>query len=162
VVKVKKVLRWDKADLAAYYSNTGAYLYPIFQELVIGYVEDNHGCEVSDFINRTYSKIIHALLCFDGVVPRASNTQFKHWWNDSLDKAKQNSIKAFQVWKDAGKPDGDLLREMKRAKKEFKDKIKKSKEDKSNIFSANLSDAFLQKDKDNFWKSWNSKFRKKN
>ena len=47
-------------------------------------------------------------------------------------------------------------------KMEYKNAINKFKTDNENSFSDALNDALINKDFNTFWKSWNSKFTKKN
>src|SRR2546425_176287 len=109
-----------------------------------------------------YHKIVNALLYSDSVIPRATSTFYKHWWNSSLDVAKNISISHYKTWISAGKPaDGDAFIKMKQAKLDYKEAINKYRMESEIKFSDELSEALMYKDKNNFWKSWNSKFRQK-
>ena len=58
--------------------------------------------------------------------------------------------------------DGDVFLKMRQAKVEYKNAINKHRTESESKFSDELSEALMYKNKNNFWKSWNSKFRKKN
>ena len=159
--KKNKVLRWDKANLANYYESTCCNLYSVYCELCL--YKDMH--DVLDFhviIDKLYTKIVDALLRSDKVIPRASPSHFKHWWNSSLDALKFKSIECCKLWIAGGKPnEGEIFQNMRQAKLDYKRAIMVCRDENELKFSENLYDNLLDKDLNNFWKTWRSKLGKK-
>ncbi len=161
VESIVKSLRWDKADLSKYYEATYVNVYPIYLELC-------RICELSVLddpvfvIQKIYNDIIDALHESDNAIPRVSANFFKHWWNSSLDVLKDISIDCCNLWAAVGKPSsGDIYQKMVQAKNEYKSALQQCKADGDKKFSTELGNSLLEKDRNSFWKSWNSKFKKK-
>ena len=156
-----KSLRWDRADLSKYYEATYFNLYPIYVELCkFCHSLSPDGDAV--FIQNIYANIIDALHASDKVIPRANATFFKHWWNNSLDVLKDCSIECCRLWVAVGKPTtGDIYHKMIQAKLEYKKAILLFKTESEKNFSTELGNTFMAKDMNSFWKSWNSKFKRK-
>ena len=74
-------------------------------------------------INDIYRNIVHVLSNGAKLYVPVKGKAFKgkHWWNNSLSQAKQNSLKSHRKWLDAGKPkDGLLFKNMLDMKKSYK------------------------------------------
>ena len=89
-------LRWDKADRAAYYLNTGRYLQPyanavqnVFNKHVAGMASVD---EVTHCIESTYCSVLSILQSSaDVYVPKRRKGFYKFWWNQELNQLKQDS-----------------------------------------------------------------------
>ena len=96
-------------------------------------------------------------------VPVRSNSERpaeKHWWTDELDEMKNRSIESHRLWVDAGRPRTGLIFDIiKNEKYSYKLAIRHAKCGAADSISNELHDALSQKDKSEFWKIWNSKFR---
>jgi len=84
---------------------------------------------------------------------------FKFWWDAEGDALKESSIHTHKLWKELGRPKvGDIYLAKTKAKFEYKSYIaNKTKMERSQI-SNSLHDALLNKDNNNFWHMWKSKF----
>src|SRR3989442_8944227 len=153
--------RWDKADLAAYYELSGVNLYSIFLEIKNASTLSNI-VNYDAVIDHLYLKIVNALLISDAVIPRANASLYKHWWNDELDVYKNKAIEWFNLWATVGKPiSGDILEKMRLAKMEYKMAINEYKDQCESKLTDDLSESLLDKNMNDFWKSWRNKFGKR-
>src|SRR5207244_2494003 len=112
--------------------------------------------------DKFYTDIIRALTeSAKRVVPSHQHNFYKFWWNEELSLLKQNSIDSYKLWTSGGKPrSGFLFDNMSKNKRVYKIAIKNNEMSNRDIFSNALNEALLDKDTDNFWKSWRSKFGK--
>ena len=79
------------------------------------------------------------------------------------DACKNKSIECFNLWNAVGRPEvGDIHIQMKQAKLEYKNMLNECKENSDNIFGEDLYNSMMSKDMNRFWKSWRSKFGRKN
>lgn len=163
--KLGYALRWDKANLAQYYNATYVNMYDLFYKICDVY-NNFHAYDMTSrnvAINNMYNDIVAILNNCSSCVPKASTCLLKFWWNDHLENLKCKSIDACKLWNDSGKPRvGDIFVKMSRAKLEYKLAIKEYKQNSKNCFSDELNDALSNKNMNDFWKSWNSKFGKSN
>ena len=100
-------LRWDRANLRAYYEQTRVALEPILYDVT--YLQNALDClpvnDVLEQTNQIYRQVITALdTCAELVIPRLKQNFFKFWWTEELKTLKEQSIATFRIWKDAGKP----------------------------------------------------------
>ena len=157
------VLRWDKGDLSMYYELSRLNL---LQVLNIGFTNVNpvdlsKSVDGEFLIENFYNQIIDALLSSDRVIPRASPSLFKFWWNEHLDHLKERALSKFRIWESVGKPRGGAVwLDMTQTKLEYKKTIKFYEKAQRDNFTDGLVDNLVQKDMQGFWKSWNSKFGK--
>ena len=142
---VTTYLRWDRANLRAYYEQTRVALEPMLYDITSIYnVRD---CmEVNDIveqIDRIYRQIVTALVtCADLVIPRLKQNFFKFWWSEELKTLKEQSIASSRAWKDAGKPkSGEIFLAYKRDKILYKRCIKEEKSRETSEFTNDLHDA---------------------
>ena len=99
-----KRLRWDRADLKAYFNATHEYLQPIFSKLLEFESESLNLTDIS-VINNIYEEIVDALVVSAvAAVPICRQNFFKFWWNQELDCLKENSIESHKLWVSAGRP----------------------------------------------------------
>ena len=61
-----------------------------------------------------YHKVRHAIAVADTYLPR-SNVNQKHFWNEDLSRFKQESIDAYNLWKDVGRPSTGVVFDMKKS-----------------------------------------------
>ena len=56
-----------------------------------------------------YQNIMNAIAVADSVLPRSSPTSQRHYWNDELSKLKRESIDAYDLWKNSGRPNSGVV-----------------------------------------------------
>lgn len=158
-------LRWDRADLAAYHSNTYRQLANISPPNNVQYCCVDCKCvSAQSTVDELYGVIVEALTCSaNKYVPRTKSGYFKHWWNGTLSELKQASIEAHNLWKACGRPkQGDIFLNMKQVKLSYKNAIRAYKQNEELFLSNELHELLLEKDMVNFWRTWNSKVVKPN
>ena len=95
-------------------------------------------------------------------VPRIAVNARKQFWNENLDKLKQISIDMHALWRTCGSPRSGVINAARlRAKFDFKSAVKKAERDFDRTHYDELNELFINKDTNNFWKSWSAKFSKK-
>ena len=62
-----------------------------------------------------YQRLINAIAVADLVLPRCNPSNKKHYWNDELSKLKRESIDAFDLWKNSGRPCLGLIFDLKKS-----------------------------------------------
>ena len=91
-----------------------------------------------------------------------SSSVLKAFWSDELNDLKQQSIFWHDLWLSAGRPNKGVIYDIKtRCKYKYKHAIKSAYEHYEHKYTDEFVSHFLNKDLPQFWKSWNSKFRKK-
>jgi len=156
-------LRWDKCNLSDYYS----VVYNALNQIVIpsccfGAYGYGSVSEIYADINVYYQNIVNALLFAEQqTVPRIPHSALKAYWSDELDSLKEKSIFWHKIWESAGCPKGLLLEIKTKAKLKFKLAVKQAAVNFENSHCDDMYQHFLNKNMPDFWKSWNSKFRKK-
>ena len=151
----------EKADLSHYYDVSGQFLSLIDISTYRYSLECGHA-QGLQCIDKFYTDIVRALTeSAKRVVPSHQHNFYKFWWNEELSLLKQNSIDSYKLWTSGGKPrSGFLFDNMSKNKRVYKIAIKNNEMSNRDIFSNALNEALLDKDTDNFWKSWRSKFGK--
>jgi len=93
-------------------------------------------------------------------VPRVEHNVLKDFWNDELDKLKQQSIDWHKLWADWGRPRSGVVNSI-RLNVEYKYKvaIQEGASEFELKHSDELYEFWLNKDSTNVWKSWNSKYK---
>jgi len=77
-------LRWDHADLLAYYNSTQVYLQPILEELLKIEQLSDDGID-TNYVDLLYERIVTILKqCADSCVPKQKKNFFKFWWSTQL------------------------------------------------------------------------------
>ena len=102
--------RWDKSDVNYYYDCTA-------RALCNFNVPDIHDCDIGchhvdhiDAINSYYENIVAALNQAASIaIQRVPSHSLKPYWNDELDRLKNDSIFWHNLWDDAGKPSSGIL-----------------------------------------------------
>ena len=101
-----------------------------------------------------YHKVRHAIAVADTYLPR-SNVNQKHFWNEDLSRLKQESIDAYNLWKDVGRPSTGVVFDMKKsAHYRYKSFLRRYQADCEQEKNENLHEDLIDKDTINFWKSW--------
>ena len=123
-------------------------------------VHGNRVCEdVSHLhlIEDYYQKIVHAIAVADSVLPRCSPSIQKHFWNDELTKLKNESIEAYELWKNSGRPcSGVVFRMKKSSHYRYKHYLRQCQKNFDRDRNDKLHDDLTDKDSVNFWRSWKS------
>ena len=103
------ILRWDKGNLSLYYGLSRLNLLNVMgNESINATPAELAKCvDSTTIIESMYSQIVDALLTSDRIIPRASASLFKFWWNEHLDQLKERALTKFRVWESLGKPRGD-------------------------------------------------------
>jgi len=155
---LQEFLRWDHADLLAYYSLTGAHLQALLSELNC---LDGIDCiGLIPAINSIYDRIVDNLRnCANLTVPVRKKSFYKFWWNEELDCLKQQSIDDHRLWKSMGKPrSGQVFDKCRASKLLYKQRIREFQRHESTCYTNDLHESLLAKDGSSFWSVWRSKF----
>ena len=182
-------LRWDKANLNAYYDMSRSLLQPIldeFRPLYVKIVNDvafshaNSICAsgnsktVSDYgicrkiavylIDKFYPLVTSALCdAARCTVPLIKSNFLKHWWSGELQQVKNKSAESHRLWVEAGKPRSGLIFDLfKKDNFAYKLAVRDAKCRSDLSITNDLHDALCSKDPHSFWKIWHSKFDPKN
>jgi len=154
-------IRWDKADLASYYSATNVYLGQIHSSKI--FTNCNVGClhEHDYDIDFVYNMIVDGLCqAADEHCPKTTASHYKHYWDGELTDLKNKSIAAHDLWKACGRPSQGPIHDAKRcAKAEYKRAIRNKKSKEDAYASNDLHEYLLAKDTNSFWKTWQAKFK---
>lgn len=166
IIKIESFLRWDHANLDAYYDCTRVFLEPVLAHvsLVNDAVISLPSTDISDHIDNVITMTSNALtqagrLC----VPAIKKNLFKYWWNDELRRLKQESIETNRDWKNAGKPRfGATFLRRQKARLNYRKKIRENQLLEKNRYSNTLHDNLINKKTVAFWKAWKSNFGRTN
>ena len=102
-----------------------------------------------------YNKIISAIESADNCLPRKKHGLAKDFWSPELTNLKQKSFDANELWKSCGSPrSGPIFDEKVRSNLLYKSHLRKAKSVTDCRMSSNLSNDLLNKDCNNFWKTW--------
>ena len=154
-------LRWDKADLAAYYDSS----YQLLSAIAIPWClldteRFTDGVLAEYLIDSFYRNIVNALSESARVtVPSCKQNYFKFWWDEQCQLLKKQSISTHRDWLAAGKPrEGPVASAMWSAKAEYKlYYLKHMRMEEHNHFTNDLHVSLAPKNVQSFWKSINSK-----
>ena len=114
---------------------------------------DNGECMIA--LETFYNKIISAIESADNCLPRKKHGLAKDFWSPELTNLKQKSFDANELWKSCGSPrSGPIFDEKVRSNLLYKSHLRKAKSDTDCRMSTNLSNDLLNKDCNNFWKTW--------
>ena len=157
-------LRWDKGNTDLYYYRTGEML----QDLSVPY-ELLGQCKGSDCchqvgINNFYGALVNILTyAAQEAIPVMSVNSIKPYWSEELQQLKENSIQAHTVWADVGKPRNGVLNRLRlQAKYNYKRALKQTMLNFEWDLDDDLSQLYLRKDMNKFWRNWQSRFSKRN
>jgi len=158
------VKRWDKADIGHYYCLTGQALQNIQipYELILG--SCNHkSCEHRDTVNRYYENIVNALsYAAECCVPQIPVNSFKPYWSSDLQQLKEDSMQAHAAWAANGKPRHGWLNKLRLdCKYKYKHAIRTAALQFEWDADDEISQLYLKKDSNNFWRAWHNRFSNK-
>jgi len=108
-------IRWDKGDLALYYSMCRESL----SNINVNYACFNCSDQCSDqshkdMIESLYNSIVYSLRNAEELsIPRMPGNGLKPFWNTELNDLKQRSMFWHSIWNSAGKPQSGLLFQIK-------------------------------------------------
>jgi len=161
---LQEYLRWDHADLPAYYSLTGTHLQAILSELnSLINSHDDAGAdskEKIEIVNSIYNRTVDTLRnCANITVPLRKKSFYKFWWCEELDCLKQQSIDDHKLWKSLGKPrSGQVFDKCRASRLLYKQRIREFQRHEACSYTNDLHESLLSKDGPSFWKCWRSKF----
>ena len=155
---LQEYLRWDHADLLAYYSLTGTHLQALLAEL--NCLDESIIESVIPAVNSIYDRTVDILRnCANITVPIRKRSFYKFWWNEELDCLKQQSIDDHRLWKSMGKPRcGQVFDKCRASKLLYKQRIREFQRNESTSYTNDLHESLLAKDGSSFWSVWRSKF----
>jgi len=160
-----EVLRWDKGDLALYYEYTGQLL----QSMSVPYHLLSCKCDVQSCmhvadINYFYNQLVAVLNCSAmHAIPMIRCDSRKPYWTGELQELKEDSVQAHKAWIAQGKPRQGWLNKLRlQSKYKYKVAIREAALTFEWDVDDELSQAYLRKDMDKFWKKWQQRFGKKN
>lgn len=161
--------RWDHADIVGYYKSTGVGLQPVLEDLRTCLTNlksvnvSNTKQRMKDSIDSAYNTILAVLN--DAAyrhVPRIKANVLKFWWDQELSDLKSKAMASNKLWIEAGRPRSGYIFDVRKADKyKYKCLIKRKQLEIRNNITNNLHDALVQKDTEDFWKVWKSKFPNK-
>ena len=153
--------RWDKADIMLYYYLSGCYLQQIS---VPKDILSSNVCSSNMLIliDEYYNAIANALkLASLASVPKIKHSALKAFWNEDLDDLKQQSIDWHKIWSDCGKPRTGVVNSIRlHIKYKYKVAIQNAAQNFEQRHSDELFDNWSTKNSSDFWKCWNSKYKK--
>jgi len=156
--------RWDKGNISKYYELTGRLLQRLQCPISLLTVSGNRCfCLTHDDIDRYYNDIV---LCLhnaaDAHIPVFHGNALKHYWSTELNELKLASIEAYKAWNMAGRPRQGILNKIRlECKYKYKFAIRNAAMNEENLIDDEISELYLRKDLDKFWKKWSSKFSKR-
>jgi len=154
--------RWNKADIMLYYHLSGCYLQQITILKDILCHENN--CNTKEMTDNYYEAIVHALKkASSESVPKIKHSVLKSYWNEELDDLKQQSIDWHKLWAECGKPRCGVVNNIRlRIKYKYKHAIHAAASNFEQQHADELLQFWLDKKPSDFWKCWNSKYKKTN
>ena len=159
--KLCNILRWDKGDANMYYYITGLHL----QNLQLLYHLLSCNCDVCNCchradINKYYNDIIDVMIfAAKCTIPSVCSSNSKAYWNSELQQLKEDSVQAHLGWKAIGKLRHGWLNSFRlHCKYKYKLALKNAILAFEWDLDDELSQLYLWKDIDNFWKKWQKRF----
>ena len=162
--KRQMVKRWDKANIGQYYYLTGQALQNIQIPYDLILESCNHkSCEHQDTVNRYYENIVNALsYAADCCVPQIPVNTFKPYWSSELQQLKEDSMQAHAAWAANGKPRHGWLNKLRLdCKYKYKHAIRTAALQFERDADDEISQLYLKKDTNNFWRTWHNRFSNK-
>jgi len=94
-------------------------------------------------------------------VPKIKHSALKAFWNEDLDDLKQQSIDWHKLWSECSMPRCGVVNDIRlHIKYKYKLAIQHAAADFEQKHSDELLDCWLAKKPSDFWKCWNSKYKK--
>ena len=105
--------RWDKSGINTYYEQTH---YELQSVDIPGYCNCKNDCSLAEHrhaINKYYSDIVCALQKAASLaIKRVPCRSLKPYWNEHLDKLKEDSVFWHRLWVDAGRPSSGTVQQI--------------------------------------------------
>ena len=96
-------------------------------------------------------------------IPVVKHNTLKSYWSAELSERKQASVDAHQLWILCDRPRSGLVNKLRLdAKYKYKLAMKQAVLNDSIEFDDEISNRYLHKDMNNFWRKWNNRFSKQN
>ena len=153
--------------MLSYYHYTGVWLQSVLSNLECFTAEYTNRVDTDvsrSFINSVYHEIV-SVLCSAAnfYVPVRKKKYYKFWWDEELNLLKEKSIESDKIWKEAGKPrSGPIFDARQKHRSCYRKCLRDRSNDSLTAYSNELHECLLRKNGPTFWKSWRSKFEKKN
>jgi len=140
-------MRWDKANLHAYYNTTYENLYAVADMECLDNCSMHCDCSRHGIIDNYYLCVVHALQTADTYsVPRKKASYYKFWWNVEASELKYKSVDAHRLWVVAGRPrNGDCFNRMHNAKLQYKLCLRKLRKADTEGISNELNDCYCRR-----------------
>ena len=157
-----KSWRWDKADLNKYYCRTfelaqGVNIPMDLLECDCDVFKCTHWSRINDY----YDSIV-SLLYQSDCVPRVCSNHYKSFWTEELTALKQASIEAYNLWRLCDSPRSGLVNKIRlEAKYKYKIALKQAMVNEYVEFDDEISNLYLRKDMNTFWRCWSARFKDK-
>ena len=166
--RVHKRLRWDKGDLASYYSYTSVLNSMICTcDTAIDSVRNTgnsdirfYDAEYQSVVDEIYNEVVTVLNNATQLfIPQKDKNFFKFWWKEELKAAKAASIDSNDMWKAAGKPrQGPIFEKRKRCRSVYRQLLRDEEKREKLSYTNDLHEALLRKNGKIFWNCWRAKF----
>ena len=149
-------LQWDRADIDLYHGVLSGLLSPTEALFCTEPDCQKHLCALQAY----YSDLVSCLhSAANKAVPNVKANIHKHWWNEELDRLKQECIEATTLWRQFGCPrGGDINSFRTRAKLKYKNAVKLAAQNADACLNDKLLDYMCSKDTTSFWKAWRKRF----
>ena len=158
-----RIRRWDKGDLAGYYSMSYEMLQKVHIPKDIATTKCNTvSCTHWNCINDYYKSLVNALTTAANYnIPFVHSNTFKSFWTSELSELKEASYNAHQLWILCGKPNSGIVNDLRRESKyKYKLALRQAMRQEELQLDDEISQLYLKKDLNKFWMKWNSKFNK--
>ena len=144
-------LRWDHADLVAFYEFTRLNAQPIYDSINDAFCKidcrTSQPNDVERLIDQCYDDIVRVLN--EGAklyVPQQRKNFYKFWWDQELRSLKAASVESDRLWKAVGKPrQGPIFVKRQSCRSLYRKKIREGQQADVVSYSNDLHDALLQK-----------------
>ena len=123
---------------------------------------DNVNTVERHYLDSIYECIIVSLkYCADLCVPK-QRKKCQVLWSQELDCLKAKAIESNKLWQEVGRPrSGPVYAKRYSDKRAYRLAIRRAEADTKDVYSNELHDLLLRKEGNEFWKSWNAKFKKR-
>jgi len=143
-------LRWDKADLGAFYHYTGLQLNPLLPMLddalsCYNNSISNHS-DTAALIDTVYCEVVDTLVsCANNFVSVRRKSFYKFWWDEELQILKEASIDADKLWKSIGKPSrGPIFDRRQSTRLQYRKRLRYSQTASAEIYTSDLHEALMR------------------
>ena len=148
----------DEDDLSTYRDAMDALLSGI--QVPVEILHGNKQCSISShhsIIDHYLQTVVDAVATADSFLPIKSpkGKGGKHFWSDSLEKLKKDSVESYSEWQIAGRPSsGPFFERKKSCHFTYKAELRRQRRHCALAESEVLSQKLIQKDYFSFWKDW--------